>query len=99
MRRFYVNNIPSLQFSIATRTAHRHFAQSSSAVALLGFCGMLLHSRRPALVGRWLVGHAGRLLVAAADGYLYVYNVDTNEGGDCNLIKQHRSVAAGQTVT
>lgn len=31
-----------------------------------------------------------RLLVAAADGYLYVYNVDTNEGGDCNLIKQHR---------
>jgi len=31
-----------------------------------------------------------RLLVAAADGYLYVYNVDTTEGGDCTLIKQHR---------
>lgn len=31
-----------------------------------------------------------RLLVATADGFLYVYNLDTNEGGDCTLIKQHR---------
>ncbi|XP_043465013.1 WD repeat domain phosphoinositide-interacting protein 2 isoform X2 [Leptopilina heterotoma] len=31
-----------------------------------------------------------RLLVASADGYLYVYNLDTNEGGDCTLLKQHR---------
>ncbi|KAG8231755.1 hypothetical protein J437_LFUL012034 [Ladona fulva] len=31
-----------------------------------------------------------RLLVASADGYLYVYNLDTSEGGDCNLLKQHR---------
>ncbi|XP_031777575.1 WD repeat domain phosphoinositide-interacting protein 2 isoform X1 [Nasonia vitripennis] len=31
-----------------------------------------------------------RLLVASADGYLYVYNLDTSEGGDCPLFKQHR---------
>ncbi|XP_015111849.1 WD repeat domain phosphoinositide-interacting protein 2 isoform X2 [Diachasma alloeum] len=31
-----------------------------------------------------------RLLVANADGYLYVYNLDPNEGGDCTLLKQHR---------
>ncbi|XP_014235192.2 WD repeat domain phosphoinositide-interacting protein 2 isoform X1 [Trichogramma pretiosum] len=31
-----------------------------------------------------------RLLVASADGYLYVYNLDTQEGGDCTLFKQHR---------
>ncbi|KAK6643031.1 WD repeat domain phosphoinositide-interacting protein 2 [Polyplax serrata] len=31
-----------------------------------------------------------RLLVAASDGFLYVYNLDTNEGGDCTLVKQHR---------
>nr|CAD7458477.1 unnamed protein product [Timema tahoe] len=31
-----------------------------------------------------------RLLVASADGYLYVYNLDTAEGGDCTLLKQHR---------
>ncbi|EDV27751.1 uncharacterized protein TRIADDRAFT_20961 [Trichoplax adhaerens] len=32
-----------------------------------------------------------RLLVACADGYLYVYDVPSNEqGGNCNLVKQHR---------
>ncbi|KAJ8664267.1 hypothetical protein QAD02_005929 [Eretmocerus hayati] len=31
-----------------------------------------------------------RLLVASADGYLYVYNLNTEEGGDCILFKQHR---------
>nr|CAD7433001.1 unnamed protein product [Timema monikensis] len=31
-----------------------------------------------------------RLLVASADGYLYVYNLDTAEGGVCTLLKQHR---------
>lgn len=34
-----------------------------------------------------------RLLVASADGYLYVYNLDTTEGGDCTLLKQHRFVS------
>jgi len=33
-----------------------------------------------------------RLLVASADGTLYVYNLDSNEGGDCTLLKQYRFV-------
>lgn len=33
-----------------------------------------------------------RLLVASAEGYLYVYNLDSTEGGDCTLLKQHRFV-------
>ena len=33
-----------------------------------------------------------RLLVASAEGYLYVYNLDSAEGGDCTLLKQHRFV-------
>lgn len=31
-----------------------------------------------------------RLLVATEDGYLYVYNIEGNEGGDLQLQKQHR---------
>lgn len=31
-----------------------------------------------------------RVLVATVDGYLYVYNLDPAEGGDCVLAKQHR---------
>lgn len=31
-----------------------------------------------------------RLLVAAQDGYLYMYNLDPVEGGECTLLKQHR---------
>jgi len=29
-----------------------------------------------------------RLLLASEDGYLYVYSLDVNEGGDCSLIRQ-----------
>lgn len=31
-----------------------------------------------------------RLLVASADGYLYVYELNITEGGECNLIRQHQ---------
>lgn len=31
-----------------------------------------------------------RLLVAAQDGFLYIYNIDPVEGGECTLLKQHR---------
>ncbi|XP_014244254.1 WD repeat domain phosphoinositide-interacting protein 2 isoform X2 [Cimex lectularius] len=31
-----------------------------------------------------------RLLVASTDGSLYIYNLDVVDGGDCNLIKQHK---------
>lgn len=34
-----------------------------------------------------------RLLVASHDGYLYIYNLDPSEGGDCTLLKQHRFAA------
>ncbi|XP_073931574.1 WD repeat domain phosphoinositide-interacting protein 2 isoform X2 [Castor canadensis] len=31
-----------------------------------------------------------RLLVGASDGYLYMYNLDPQEGGECALMRQHR---------
>ena len=31
-----------------------------------------------------------RLLVASADGYVYIYAVNPVDGGDCTLLKQHR---------
>lgn len=31
-----------------------------------------------------------RLLVASADGYIYIYAINPTEGGDCTLVKQHR---------
>lgn len=31
-----------------------------------------------------------RLLVASMEGYLYVYDFNKDEGGDCVLIKQHK---------
>ncbi|XP_058845837.1 WD repeat domain phosphoinositide-interacting protein 1-like isoform X7 [Acipenser ruthenus] len=31
-----------------------------------------------------------RLLVASADGHLYIYNVDPQDGGECVLVKKHR---------
>ncbi|XP_050392017.1 WD repeat domain phosphoinositide-interacting protein 2 [Patella vulgata] len=37
-----------------------------------------------------LIQKIPRLLVASQDGYLYIYNIDPNEGGECTLIRQHR---------
>lgn len=31
-----------------------------------------------------------RVLLASEDGFLYMYNLDVNEGGDCQLIRQFR---------
>ncbi|CAH1793942.1 unnamed protein product [Owenia fusiformis] len=31
-----------------------------------------------------------RLLVASQDGYVYIYNMDPGEGGECTLLRQHR---------
>ncbi|XP_061611903.1 WD repeat domain phosphoinositide-interacting protein 1-like isoform X2 [Phyllopteryx taeniolatus] len=31
-----------------------------------------------------------RLLVASSDGYLYIYNVDPQDGGECMLVQKHR---------
>lgn len=32
------------------------------------------------------------VLVASTDGFLYVYDLNVNDGGDCTLIRQHRYV-------
>ncbi|XP_049644608.1 WD repeat domain phosphoinositide-interacting protein 2 isoform X1 [Suncus etruscus] len=39
-----------------------------------------------------------RLLVGASDGYLYMYNLDPQEGGECTLMKQHK-LDGGSTET
>nr|XP_020462011.1 WD repeat domain phosphoinositide-interacting protein 1 [Monopterus albus] len=31
-----------------------------------------------------------RLLVASSDGYLYIYNVDPQDGGECVLVQKHK---------
>ncbi|XP_076323215.1 WD repeat domain phosphoinositide-interacting protein 2-like isoform X3 [Tachypleus tridentatus] len=37
-----------------------------------------------------LIQKIPRVLVASADGYLYIYNLEPGEGGNCALVKQHR---------
>ncbi|XP_074648531.1 WD repeat domain phosphoinositide-interacting protein 2-like isoform X2 [Tubulanus polymorphus] len=37
-----------------------------------------------------LIQKLPRLLVASQDGYVYVYNLDPCDGGECTLAKQHR---------
>lgn len=34
-----------------------------------------------------------RLLVASSDGFLYIYNVDPQDGGECVLVQKHRFVS------
>jgi autophagy-related protein 18 len=31
-----------------------------------------------------------RVLVSSYDGYLYIYGLNTTDGGECPLLKQHR---------
>lgn len=45
------------------------------------------------------IGKLPRLLVATADGYLYIYNIDPEEGGDCTLLKQHRILDAAESLS
>ncbi|XP_004840458.1 WD repeat domain phosphoinositide-interacting protein 2 isoform X4 [Heterocephalus glaber] len=40
-----------------------------------------------------------RLLVGASDGYLYMYNLDPQEGGECALMRQHRLDGSMETTT
>ncbi|CAB4007778.1 WD repeat domain phosphoinositide-interacting 2-like [Paramuricea clavata] len=55
------------------------------AAGLKNVCGIATISRLP------------RLLVATADAYLYIYNIDPEEGGDCTLLKQHRILDATES--
>ncbi|KAG9465140.1 hypothetical protein GDO78_018844, partial [Eleutherodactylus coqui] len=54
------------------------------ATVRLPFCG---HRNLCSLA---VIQKIPRLLVAAADGYLYIYNLDPQEGGECTLMKQHK---------
>ncbi|CAI5791837.1 WIPI2 protein [Podarcis lilfordi] len=56
----------------------------SFATVRLPFCG---HKNICALA---TIQKIPRLLVGAADGYLYMYNLDPQEGGECTLMKQHK---------
>ncbi|XP_005397886.1 PREDICTED: WD repeat domain phosphoinositide-interacting protein 2 isoform X2 [Chinchilla lanigera] len=40
-----------------------------------------------------------RLLVGASDGYLYMYNLDPQEGGECALMRQHRLDGSMETTS
>lgn len=54
------------------------------ATARLPFCGLKN-------VCTWAqIQKLPRLLVTSQDGYIYVYNVNPVEGGECTLVKQHR---------
>ncbi|XP_072311679.1 WD repeat domain phosphoinositide-interacting protein 1-like [Eucyclogobius newberryi] len=37
-----------------------------------------------------LIQKLPRLLVASSDGFLYIYNVDPQDGGECVLVQKHR---------
>ncbi|KAI1291789.1 WD repeat domain phosphoinositide-interacting protein 2 [Halotydeus destructor] len=56
----------------------------SYASARLPFCGL------KNVCAVTYVQKVPRVLVASADGYLYIYDFNNTDGGDCNLIKQHK---------
>lgn len=37
-----------------------------------------------------IINKLPRVLVASEDGYLYLYNLDPEDGGECSLLRQHR---------
>lgn len=58
---------------------------------LFSYVGMLQHLMRNIILFSFFrIQKIPRLLVAAADGYLYLYNLDPQEGGECTLMKQHK---------
>ncbi|RWS30643.1 WD repeat domain phosphoinositide-interacting protein 2-like isoform X3 [Leptotrombidium deliense] len=56
----------------------------SFAIARLPF------SRRKNVCGIAMINRSPRVLVASGDGYLYIYDLNENDPGECNLIKQHK---------
>lgn len=54
------------------------------ATVHLPFCG---HRN---ICGLATIQKQPRLLVAAANGYLYIYHLDPQDGGNCTLMKQHQ---------
>lgn len=62
------------------------------ATVRLPFCG---HKNICALA---TIQKIPRLLVGASDGYLYMYNLDPQEGGECTLMKQHQLDGSMETT-
>ncbi|OQR77039.1 WD repeat domain phosphoinositide-interacting protein 2-like [Tropilaelaps mercedesae] len=63
------------------------FAQGRSfATAKLSLCGF------PCSTALTTVERQCRLLVASSAGYLYVYNVNTELGGECTFLRQHNLI-------
>lgn len=54
-----------------------------------GFMGRFIHILRVSLDR---IQKLPRLLVASSDGFLYIYNVDPQDGGECVLVQKHRWV-------
>jgi hypothetical protein len=45
------------------------------------------------LAFNWLPRTTPQIMVATSDGYLYQYNIDLENGGQCVLLKQFRLVS------
>ena len=68
----------------------------SFAHAKLPFCGL----KNVCAISSEKNAKVPRVLVASADGFLYIYDLNANEGGECTLIKQHKleESSAGPSV-
>lgn len=56
----------------------------------------LPHGGNRNICGLAIINKLPRVLVANEDGYLYVYNLDPEEGGECSLLRQHRLLPDGR---
>ncbi|XP_022666245.1 WD repeat domain phosphoinositide-interacting protein 2-like isoform X2 [Varroa jacobsoni] len=69
------------------------FAQGRSfATARLSLTGI------PCVVALTTVERQCRLLIASTAGYLYVYNVNTEHGGECTFLRQHNLIDDSQAT-
>lgn len=58
----------------------------SFAHAKLPFCGL----KNVCAISTDKNAKVPRVLIASADGFLYIYDLNVNDGGECTLIKQHK---------
>ena len=58
----------------------------SFAQAKLPFCGL----KNVCAISSDKNAKVPRVLIASADGFLYIYDLNANDGGECTLIKQHK---------
>lgn len=58
----------------------------SFAHAKLPFCGL----KNVCAISSDKNAKVPRVLIASADGFLYIYDLNVNDGGECTVIKQHK---------